>query len=414
MNIIFFIISCLTVFGVIFPNHAYSADKLKEALIDEARPYINLRYRFENVQAGSLKDANASTLRTKLGYNSGKLYDFSVSVEFENVTYLGQDNFNNGINNKLDYNLVADPDSTEVNHAFLTWTGPFGTTLKIGRQPYNLDDQRFVGTLVWRQNDQTYDSISLTKSFPENAMATYIYIYNVNRIFGDSHPKGDLSADAHLVNISYGLSPFGKLTAYAYLLDLQEPVLSSQTFGARFFGKTGITKELSLLYAGQYAYQSDYKNNPQSYNANYYHIAGGIQLFKQLTVKAGYEVLGSNGTTAFKTPLATAHLFNGWADKFLSTPAKGLEDIYASLSYKMTTKHRFLNSIKLSAIYHDFSSQVDNRRYGDEWNGLIAWGFLNHYSLVLKYASYNAAAQAPLGSLSQDTQKIWVMLSATF
>ena len=44
-------------------------------------------------------------------------------------------------------------------------------------------------------------------------------------------------------------------------------------------------------------------------------------------MKLGFERLEGNGTVALQTPLATLHAFNGWADKFLSTPANGLRDV---------------------------------------------------------------------------------------
>ena len=42
---------------------------------------------------------------------------------------------------------------------------------------------------------------------------------------------------------------------------------------------------------------------------------------------AGYEVFASDGSrSAFRTPLATLHRFQGWTDKFLGTPPAGVED----------------------------------------------------------------------------------------
>jgi hypothetical protein len=35
----------------------------------------------------------------------------------------------------------------------------------------------------------------------------------------------------------------------------------------------------------------------------------------------------------FTTPLATLHKFQGWADKFLTTPVNGLADLYVNAGY---------------------------------------------------------------------------------
>lgn len=388
--------------------HAESSDPLQKALIDDATPYIDLRHRFENVdQTGLAKEANASTLRTKLGYKTGKFYDFATTLEFENVVYLGNDNFNNTINGKTAYPIVADPDSTEVNHAYLTYTGIPDTTLQVGRQPHNLDNQRFIGTVGWRQNDQTYDSAAFTNTSLPDTTLFYSYVDNVNRIFSDDHPLGNLNMHTHIINVTYAGIPYGKLTGYGYLIDIDNAAaftLSSKTFGLRFAGDTEAQEGVKLLYTAEYARQGDYKDNPTSYNVNYYTLEGGIE-YTGVTAKLGYEVLGSdNGTTSFQTPLATLHTFNGWADKFLTTPATGLEDLYASVSYKVDG----VDGTQLTVVYHDFSAETGGADYGSEWNASVGRNFLEHYSVLLKYANYNAE------SFTTNTQKVWLQLGAKF
>ena len=56
-------------------------------------------------------------------------------------------------------------------------------------------------------------------------------------------------------------------------------------------------------------------------------VAGGG--YQQVGFRVGWERLsGSEREGQFQTPLATLHAFNGWADKFLSTPVNGIEDLY--------------------------------------------------------------------------------------
>jgi len=388
------------------PVKADQLDLIRDALIHNAKIYINSRYRYENVnQDGFTKEANASTLRTKLGYKTGKFYNLSGTFEVENVAYLGHEDFNSTTNGQTTFPVVADPKSTEVNHAFLTYTGLPDTTLNVGRQPHNFDNQRFIGTVGWRQNDQTYDSAAIISTTLPHTTLIYSYVLNVNRIFGDDHPLGDLDAKTHLINASYTGLPFGKLTAYGYLIDLTDrPVfgLSSKTFGLRFTGKQEIRDGVHLLYTAEYAHQSDYGDNPTDYDANYYHFIGGLQ-FKGLTTKVGYEVLGqdNSGTVAFQTPLATGHLFNGWADKFLSTPGTGLEDLYISASYKLSGFNRYLDGTKFVLAYHDFSADFGGADYGHEWNALIARDINEHYAIAIKYADYQA------DEFATDTQKFW-------
>ena len=57
-----------------------------EALVD-ADVDLNFRYRFENVdQEGFEEEANASTLKSRLTYNSGTWQGASLTMEFDHVT----------------------------------------------------------------------------------------------------------------------------------------------------------------------------------------------------------------------------------------------------------------------------------------------------------------------------------------
>ena len=47
----------------------------------------------------------------------------------------------------------------------------------------------------------------------------------------------------------------------------------------------------------------------------------------QTAAAAGYDEFASDRSrSAFRTPLATPHKFQGWTDKFLGTPPAGVED----------------------------------------------------------------------------------------
>ncbi len=95
------------------------------------------------------------------------------------------------------------------------------------------------------------------------------------------------------------------------------------------------------------------------------------------------------------------HAFQGWADKFLATPSDGIEDIYFSIA----TKFRGTN---ISLIYHRFNPEAGGPDYGSEWDLMIKKPFAEHYSIVLKYADYDA------GSFATDTEKLWFMVIANF
>ena len=151
-----------------------------------------------------------------------------------------------------------------------------------------------------------------------NFNANLTYIWNVRSILSE-----DINMQSPVVNLSYAFKDVGKLTGYGYLLDYDDAddsgnfLNSTETYGLRFNGSTLAAENLKVLYTAEFAYQSDYGDNPKDYSADYYHFVGGLQvpntdsLFTNLTGKFGYELLGSDNGLSFRTPLGTNHAFNG-------------------------------------------------------------------------------------------------------
>lgn len=390
------------------PAQAEEASSVAE-WFKNGEPGIDFRYRLETVdQDGLPLNATASTLLTKLHYRTASLGGFSGYVEFANVTVVGEETYNDTINGRVRRPVVADPEGTEVSQAYLAYKVG-DVTLKGGRQGFNLDNQRFIGTVAFRQNDQTFDSASLTYAPNKDFNAFYSYVWNVNRIFGDDSPRGDLDTNLHLFNVGYSGSKLGKLSAYSYFLDFNDAGalgLSTATYGARFSGKQAATQTLDVAYTIEYAKQTDYKDNPADFSADY--LTGELFLTAAgFTAGAAYEKLGSDNGVAFQTPLATLHKFNGWADKFLTTPATGLEDFNVSLSYRVPGEGAFAGTL-FKAIYHDFSSDVGGLNYGDEWGFLISKKLNQNFTASAKAAFYNA------DGFATDTTRFWFTLGAKF
>jgi len=365
---------------------------------------LELRYRFESVeQAGISNKAQASTLRTRLNYTSGQYGDFSAFIEFDDITAFGDIKYNDATGlatAQTSYPVVADPEGSEVNQANISYTGLIGTTVRLGRQRVIFDNARFIGNVGWRQNEQTYDALTVVSQPLSDTTVVYGYVSNVNRIFGEASPKGDIDTKTHLLNVAYTGFKAGKLVGYGYFLDLiDSPAASNATIGARFKGATQLNDGVKALYTLEFATQSDYKQGASNIDADYSLLELGAE-FGGVTVKASVETLGKGGS-AFSTPLATAHAFNGWADKFLTTPTEGLKDTYITVGGKVA-------GVKLLAVFHDYSAGQGGASYGDEINLLAVKKFGKHYKGLIKYASYSA------DSYATDTDKVWLMGQANF
>ncbi|MCK5041048.1 MAG: alginate export family protein [Sphingomonadales bacterium] len=383
---------------ILLPQTTY-AESFQEA-IEASTPILNLRYRYENVsQDGVTNDANAHTLRTVVGIKTGSWNGFSAVLEMEDVTHIDGD-FNSTTNGNILFPVVADPDGTEINQAKLIYTGIENTAIIAGRQEIALDNQRFVGPVGFRQNHQSYDAVVVQNTAIENLTATYAYVWQVNRIFGNDHALGDVTGNSHVFNLGYKVGDIGKLTGYGIFLDVHEVgALSTKTFGARFAGSQAMG-DGKVSYALEYAGQSDYTNNAADFNENYTMFEAGYAA-SGFNVKLGMEILSGDGTTSFKTPLATLHKFQGFADVFLVTPADGIKNPYVSASYTKGDLDGYVKSVKVAFWYHDFNRDTGVGDYGTEWDGLVQLNMEDNWVVSLKYADFNSSS-----SLA-SRQKLW-------
>ena len=268
----------------------------------------------------------------------------------------------------------------------------------MGRQRLALDNARFIGDVGWRQNDQTFDAVVLTNSSWEKTKLTYFYLNQINRIFGHDHPQGEWQSESHGFNASTTLIKGGTFTAYTYLLDFTNAAANScLSYGASWAGAVPLDDGLKVTYRLEGARQSDYRGNPVNYSNTYTAFEMGVAA-KPGEVGFGLETLGTNRGVGFKTPLATGHAFNGWADLFLSTPGDGLNDVYGKIKTTLPGKVTFL------AVYHRFESGGTGAEIGTEFDFLLAHKVNDSLVLTGKWADFNPA----FGSGRPDVRKWWL------
>jgi hypothetical protein len=369
----------------------------------DASGSFNLRY--EGVdEDNALKNATAVTLRSALKYTTAPFKGFSAIVEAEDVRAVGTDDYSvptTGFNTGR-YSVINDPETIEVNQAYLQYiTGGF--TARFGRQDLRYDNQRFIGAVGWRQDNQTFDAVTL--EYKKDAALVYTldyhYLTQRNRIFAE---RGDINSSDHLFHGVIN-TPVGQLTGYAYLLE-EDIALSNglDTYGARLAG----TRRLGgydWTYLAEYATQES-ERGAANFDADFYNLEAGVTI-KGTTAKLGIESLGSDrGLYGFATPLATLHAFQGWADQWLATPTQGIDDVYVSLARTIFTGTATL-------VYHDYSADrstatVDD--LGDELNLQFVYPFRNNYQFGVKYADYSQGDIAA----KVDKQIFWTWVQLTF
>ena len=371
---------------------------------------IELRARFEQVSQDEYSDdARATTTRLRLNYKTAAWRNWSAFAEFDHVFNALLDDYDSGggtsPSNVGVYPVIADPDGSDLNQLYLDYKVMPNWSWRFGRQRILLDNQRFVGGVGWRQNEQTYDAVSLTTTAAKKTTLFYSYIGQVRRIFGQTVAAGHSNVDTHLLNAKISLRDAWSLTPYFYYIDDHDAAVNStSTLGARISGDVSVAAGKIAVLA-EFATQSDAADAPVGFDAGYMHLSATWTNGRGWSLGAGLETLGGSQSAgeAFRTPLATLHAFNGWADKFLTTPNAGLEDLYASAGFAA-------GQWNLSGVLHDFSAQSGSGDFGSEIDVSAQRKLGAHYGLLFKAAFFSAATSSSL----TDTDKFWVMLTASY
>ena len=384
---------------------------------------IDLNTRFENVNQDNVrnpllngapaarqpKTANAVTTRLRLGLLSPVFHGLQGYTEYQGVYAMDSD-YNSTRNGKTGYSTIADPYESELDQLWISYAGIADTAIKGGRQVIQFDDQRFIGNVGWRQLQQTFDSALITNKSIKNLTVNAGYIGRVKTTTTTTE-----SVNAPILNVNYKLGDYGNMVGYGYWLDYTDPganavyYKSSQTYGLRLtnYQKQGDSFKLSdnygLQYTAEWSIQSNYQSNPNNYKVNRYNLMGGFTAY-MFTFQGAMEQLDGVGRNkAFQTPLGTNFAFQGWADQFLVTPDNGIRDVFGTVTTSLDR-----GEVALTGVYHDFFDDTGNIHYGQEWDFLASKKFGKHYTLLARYAYYNA------DQYSTDTQKIWMQGNISF
>jgi hypothetical protein len=424
--------------GAAATNATESSNTLEKILNGETPGFIgqgkfnlNVRLRYEQDDVdnvpGVTKNSYVPTVRTRFGYTTGSVYGFQGMLEGVNTSVFGSEqNYNAaGSNHEGSRPSVGDPPLTRFDQAWAGYTNTnyVNFSIKGGQQQIDLDNQRFVGDAGWRQNMQTFESISGDVSPLKDLRLYYCYIWNVDRVYGDVSElpaaNQDFNSRSHLVNVSYSGWEYGRFVGYAYLLDLWNAAgkaNSCATYGGYFAGAAPVCDKVMLDYRAEFAWQDQYAENPKKYDADYVNAEFGANI-KPFAFGTGYELLGSGANTGagggrvgFNTPLESPHPFNGWAEQFVTHPANGLQDIYeyAQVTLPWKTPFRF--------VYHKYYSDVGGTDCGQEFDAMITHKFGKYFSALVEFANYLGEPAAPpsVTAAHVNVQKFWAAVEFNF
>jgi hypothetical protein len=401
-------IACLLIATTALPLPcASAADSASpaEALVS-GKPILNLRGRYEYADQAGKDIGEAATLRTLAGWRTGTWNGLSATAELIDVGRLN-DEYNDTLNGKTRYPVIADPDNTDINQLYLDYAGLPDTTVRAGRQAIKLDNVRFIGNVEFRQVMQVFNGVTVQNTSLADTRLFAGYLGRVKTINAKQH-----DTDTVLLNAHYAITPADALVGYGYFQDQNDAIspaafngpaptdASNRSIGIRADGAHPLNADWKLLYTAEFAKQRDYSGGDARIDATYQRLGIGGQ-WRDAYLRADREVLGSNqGLYAFQFPLATNHPFQGWADQFLVTPAQGLRDFYLSGGVK-------IDKAQIQAEYHRFQADFGSLDFGKEFDFAVSWPLRPKLLGKIELADYQAGDAA---SGKPDLTRVWVTL----
>lgn len=369
---------------------------------------VDLRYRMEWVdQEGIDKDALASTARLRLSLSVPERQGFDAGISLQANRVIGNRLYND-TTGPAHRPVVADPADTGLSQAWLRYRYQDSLEARAGRQRLIDDNARFIGNVGFRQLEQTFDALSLAWSPNARWDLDLQYLDRVHRVFGPNHPdplmaEADLDSWVAVLSRHWGDTRLG---VYAHRFEFEDRPASHQNLGLRLTGLLPGTTDFS--YRLEFARQSGLADQGPEADQDYWHLALARQ-HEGWRWFVGHERLGGDGQDSFQTPFATLHAHNGWADRFLSTPATGLRDSWLGMATAA-------GGWQLTARLHDFRADRGGDRFGRELNlaasrnltGPVAKPWATPWMTELKLAWFDGDEGLA------DVTKLWWTLSASW
>lgn len=357
---------------------------------------IGARARYSTVDESD-REGRAASLLLRFSWQADWLDSLSSTLEYDLVETWLQDKHSDG----LRFNgepRIPDAPGDEINQAFLRWLME-QWEFSVGRQRIELANQRFIGSVAFWQNDQSYDALRVQYNFLSMSTGQYIYIDNTNRFWGedagsrlengDIRPAellGDHAHNTHLAHLEFKEWDYSELLAWYYSMENETANAQSNDtlgLGYRFNYKMDNYK---------YKFEADIarqkrQSGGQNHSNPYYRIAAGIGR-GSAEISFNQEMLDSNQDgIAFITPLGSINDFQGWADVFFLTPPTGMLDTHLKIDWRF-------NPFRLDLRFHDYRATVNNQKYGTAVDVDFIWKPKKAHLALLRISDFQSKGDA--------------------
>lgn len=365
--------------------HAEEAASMGDAIVN-GEAIVELRPRAEFLDQAGVAEADAYTMRTRLGWKTQSWNGLTALIEIEDVRHLGGD-FNDGVPPAEPFASIPDPQGAELNRLQLAWRANEHFTGTLGRQTIEFDDKRFIGASNTRQDSRVLDAVRGDVSLG-GFKATYAFLDQINNT---SIEENDWESESHLLNVTQTFSPALKLTGFVYALDFDTASAvnqSSRFVGVRLSGRAE-AMGAEWIYAASTANQTDYGNSALTFDLDYWHAMTSVR-HGEWYGRLWYESLEGDGARGFFLPLGSSYSFHGWAGAFGTKPVDGVNDLNVTVAYSPDWAPDFLDGLTFTARWYDFEAERTGVDFGNEIDLGVSADITDNVSFAIEYGDYEA------------------------
>ncbi len=403
----------------------------------QADGQIRLRYEYVDLE-NATPHSWAAMARLRLGFRTAEIGGLSFYAQAQaNVTPWNDYADNKERTNRRD--VIADPDGFRLHQAYADMKWIPDTLVRVGRQEINLDDQRFIGSVDWRQNAQSFDGILVQNKSIDKLTLTAAYLTEIETIL--LKPTEHLKRGSNELNslgilhARYNYAGKHNISAFAYLLDCDADNTTKAvngerierdniTEGLRLDGSFDVDAKNAINYDVTGALQQDFNGGNGGHSGEFLSAYLAYEIEKKYSLGGGYSYISgaedSGANYGFDTLAGTAHKFNGWADLFTGTNGGawkvGLQDLWIDASVKVDDVGKFTAAYHWFYTANDFSGAKDfDGHLGDEIDLMWSRDFVifgQKINALAKYGYY--FADEATGNTTSDKQIVWAQLEYKF
>jgi len=363
---------------------------------------METRVRYVNIDEGDKPlGTDVTTVRAIAGASAALTPKLKLTAEVIHSDFVPPKRFNdNAAVFTSPYPLLPDPRYTGVNELHLAWTPVEDWSARLGRQSVKLGNERHISDDNFRQIPLLYDGL-LVKGAPMDRAQVTVGQFNRLRL------RNGLTEPMQLTLLEWAMNPWRDVSVAAYAIRHRPQGQASDRFrfgvadlsnhvvGALVDGSVGFG-EVRGYYTLNVADQRS-TGDEAALSARYWRAGVGAGWLGWV-VRADHEVKGSNGGRyGFQTPLTNQYAFNGNALAFFDTPMTGLRDSWATLRWER-------GPWSVLSEYHQFRSDVGNRRYGRELDINLTYTIDSRAYVRAQWAHYRPV----IGGFGTSIDKLWL------